>query len=106
MGTNYKSLSGVALNSGTSYTSMIPVLNNKPYYSKAKKVNLGGATVSSYLHDLLRQSGYAVEAAEIFRVAEHVKSNMAYCAVDFEQEVHDMFRNPREYQQQLELSTG
>jgi actin-related protein 3 len=103
---DYSKLSGIGVNSGVSYTSLTPVLNNKPAYDKTVHMPLGGAAVSSYLHDLLRQSGYVVEPSEIHRVGEHVKKNMAYCAVDFQQEVQDMFKNPRDYQQELELATG
>ena len=100
----YAQLSGVGVNSGVSYTSMIPVLNNKPAYDKAARVNLAGSTVSSYLHDLLRQSGFAVEPAQMHRVAEYVKKNRVYCAVDFQHEVQDVFNNPREHLQRVGLS--
>jgi actin-related protein len=103
---NYSNLSGLSVSSGVSYTSIVPVLNNKPLYNKTVNLAIGGSTISAYLHALLKQSGFVLDPSEAHRVAEHVKKNMAYCSVDIQKELQNMISNPREYTQELELGTG
>jgi len=101
------SSSGIAVDLGVSRTTIIPILNHQPLYHCATSLSgIAGQSINTYLMDLLRQSGYIVEATEVFRVSEHIKKSMAYCSVDFKKEMDDMVRNPSEFSQELELSTG
>lgn len=100
---NYKNLSGIAVSSGSAFTSLTPVLNNKPFYASTINYPVAGQVLSSYILELIQSAGYEISPENSHRVAQHIKKNMTYTALDINAEFNSLRESPEEYVQELEI---
>jgi len=99
-------LNGLAVSSGASFSSITPVLNNKPLYTSTVHFPVAGQVLSSYILEMVKTAGFELAASDAHRVAQHVKKNMAYTAMDLNEELKGLAQSPEEFVQELELPSG
>ncbi|XP_062510427.1 actin-related protein 5-like isoform X2 [Corticium candelabrum] len=84
-----QSRNALVINSGFQSTHILPVLNGKLYASQAKRINVGGNHVISFMQRLLQLKHPAHLQAVTLSRAQELVHDFTYMAVDFMAELNE-----------------
>lgn len=97
---------GVIVDCGSGTTSIIAVVDGVAHYKSMCRFPIAGQDISRHLVKLLANSGYTFSSTDEYRVVNHIKENMAYVALDLDHELAELKKNPKDFEQELELPGG
>ncbi|KAF0977122.1 hypothetical protein FDP41_003775 [Naegleria fowleri] len=103
-GASPKNSFGLAVESGSALTYVTPIVDGKPQYGLTHKFTLAGQDATKYAIYVMSKTGFAVDPADEYRVAQHIKTNMAYTCKNLKAEFELFAKNPAEFKQELEMS--
>nr|CCA23942.1 actinlike protein ARP6 putative [Albugo laibachii Nc14] len=80
----------LVVDTGFSFTHVIPVINGEVNYSGVKRLNVGGKLLTNYLKEIITTRQYNVSRE--YTLMEELKESQCYCANSFQSEMQQ-FRN-------------
>lgn len=99
-----KTSTGLAVESGSALTYVTPIVDGKPLYGLTRKFTLAGQDATKFAISVIAKSGFAVDPSDEYRVAQHIKTNLAYTCSGLKHEFELLQKNPSEFRQELEMS--
>lgn len=79
----------LVVDTGFSFTHVIPVINGQVYYPGVKRLSVGGKLLTNYLKELITTRQYNV--SQEYNLMEQLKEAQCYCATSFQTEM-EQFR--------------
>lgn len=83
----------LVVDSGFSFTHIVPVIDGRVFARGVKRVNVGGKLLTNYLKEIVSFRQFNV--ADDTRVVNDVKEALCYCSLDFDAEMARYHRGPR-----------
>lgn len=84
----------LVVDSGFSFTHVVPVLNGRVFQRGVKRVNVGGKLLTNYLKEIVSFRQFNVQ--DDTRVVNAAKEALCYCALDFPAEMTALHSTPRD----------
>ncbi|EFC41995.1 hypothetical protein NAEGRDRAFT_70153 [Naegleria gruberi] len=103
-GVSQKEKNGLSVESGSALTYVTPIIDGKAQYGLTRKFTLSGQDATKYTISIIAKSGFAIDAADEYRVAQHIKTQMAYTCKNLKTEFELFGKNPADFKQELEMS--
>jgi actin len=96
---------GIAVESGSGITHIIPMNEGKPNLLSMKRFALSGQDISEQLIKLVVERGYSPIVFDDLKVTQHIKKNMLYCCTNINEELIAV-KNDKSKQKEVELKSG
>ncbi|XP_034869653.1 actin-like [Mirounga leonina] len=96
--------SGTTIESGEGMTSFVPIIDGCPLHQSTIQMDMAGQDLTSYLLQLLTDSGHSLVSTGDWEYIRHVKEKCCYVALDFDKE--KLKADSPSYAQKYQLPDG
>ncbi|CAI5735728.1 unnamed protein product [Peronospora destructor] len=84
----------LVVDSGFSFTHVVPMIDGKVYTPGVKRINVGGKLLTNYLKEIVSFRQWNV--MDDTRVINELKETLCYCSMEFENDLHRYHTNRQE----------